>query len=364
MSRALPGRDGPGSESVPATSDRRTGPTVRQPESGSWAGNDVARLGAGGKNAGGSQHRKGENVRMWKLAAVAVLLGSAVTGCPKKEKSKEKLYHDDLRAPVGVKVKIVKDESLNPASGTTSVTVVAAIDRDLDRDELDRLMRTFYRQAKGRSGFRTDGRPEKIDLRFYPSEAQAKAGGTDWIAKVERTSAKAEPKFENKQKLPLVKWTKKALGRMPQYTGELKPQILADSEERSVQITMPYVKQDGSGAYVDKLTYQNATTTFASSVIAVFEKVPQIQKLTFIGLHKDKPVLKVTLTRPQYAQLNLRQVEESMGAFQGKFMNKLLAKQISDKVVQKKVAKQRHKVYREVFGRLPEDQVTIAKSLR
>lgn len=99
---------------------------------------------------------------------------------------------------------------------------------------------------------------------------------------------------------------------MPQYTGTIKPRILVDTDRLSAEITVPFVEEDGSGNWVKTVTFSRATTTLTATVRDVFGKVEQLKKLTFIGTHEGKTVIKVWLTRSQAQQLNLRQVEEHL----------------------------------------------------
>ncbi|PID39539.1 MAG: hypothetical protein CSA65_09645 [Proteobacteria bacterium] len=295
------------------------------------------------------------------LLLLALTAALVLPACPKKKKVKAQLYFKDLTIPLGQKVKIAKDISLNKATGGESI-VRAVVAPDFDRDDLDRLMRSFYRQVKGREGFKVGKSVGKIDIRFYSSEAKAEAEGDDWLASVQRATASGEPKMVNKQKLPLLKWAKKAMGPLPQYTKE-KPRLLADAEKLALEIRLPFVKDDGSGDPVDKMTYKRIARAFASSVMVMFDKIEQLKRLTLVGTHKGKQVFKIWLSRQQATELNIRKVEESLGAFDGKLMTKLVNKQISDKKFTKLKDKQRAKVYKEVFARLPKEQVEINKKL-
>jgi hypothetical protein len=290
-----------------------------------------------------------------------LLVLQCAVGC--KEQARDRLYFDDLNPPVGVgKVKIVHDESLNLPEG--EIHVKAVVEPEVDRDELDRLMNSFYRQVKDRRGFLGDGKPHKIDLRFYTSEPAAVAGGEDWLSHVTGSATAKEPEIVNKQKAPLLKWARAALGKMPEYSGALQPQMLADPTTMSIELSIPFVSDDGSGKYVDQLTYVKAITEWVSYTRTLFEKLLDLRKLTFIGKHQDKPVMKIWLTRDQYTALDLQQVEESLGAFQGQFLELIMSKAISEKAVEAKVRAQRHKVYRETLARLPAEQVELDKSLR
>jgi hypothetical protein len=298
-------------------------------------------------------------IRVLSAAVLTLLLCSA---CP-SEKKKDQLYFNDLKIPIGAgKVTVISDVSLNPSTGG-EITVLTAVEPEVDRDELDRLMDSFLRQVKERTGFAGSGKPEKIDLRFYVGEDKAKAGGADWLAQLTAT-ASGEPTKVNKQKAPLLKWAMKKMGKMQEFTGALKPQLLANPSLMALDMTVPVVELDGSGKYVAKLTYVRAITEFVSYSMTMFEGIPELKKLTFAVKHDDAVVLKIWLTREQYVALDLRKVEEMLGAFDGVLMTKLLSKEVNDKTFETKKIAQRRKVYREALARLPAEQVELTKELR
>jgi len=297
------------------------------------------------------------------LIALTSIL-ALLTGCKKLEK--EQLYFADLTPPLGVgKVEVVKDISLNKPTGG-EINVVTVVEPEVDRDELDRLLQSFFRQVKVRRGFSHGERPERIDLRFYTTRQAAEAGGDDWLARAARPSSAAQPTYTNKQKAPLLKWTTNILKpSMPSFTGELKPQILADPIKMDVEITWPFVTDDGSGKYVEKLSYGNATQTFYATVRELFEKLEGLKKVTFIGKHDGNVVMKIWLNRDQYVGLNMTHVlETQLHAYQGQFVELLMSKKVSEKEVERKTDKRRHKVFRELFARLPKEQVELVKDLQ
>ena len=292
------------------------------------------------------------------------LLAIVFSFCACQEKPRAQLYFRDLAPPLGIgKVTVVSDVNLNLSTGGEA-TVLVAVEPEIDRDDLDLLMNAFYRQVKERRGFQTTDTVKKIILRFYASEAKAKIGGEDWLAQLSRPTVHGEPILTNQQKVPLLKWAHKALGKQPEFTGKLKPLLLADPSSLSLDVTVPFVADDGSGKYVESLSYVKAITELVAYTRTLFDKIPSLQKLTFIGQHNDGIVMKIWLTRPQYERLNLGKVEESLGAFQGQFIEPLMSKQISEKAVEEKTIQQRRKVYRETLARLPKEQVELAPDLR
>lgn len=293
---------------------------------------------------------------------ISCLLLGLTTACQQTEKSpKDRLYFDDLRPILGVTAKVISDVSLNKAT-ETSVTVHTAVAPEIDRDDLDRLMRLFMRQVEGRRGFLT-GSAGRVDLRFYGSEQSAKAAGDDYLGRAQKLGKDAEATYSNRQKAPLLKWANKALGPQPQFTDKLKPQLLADADKLELEIKVPYV-ESGTADYVKVLSYNRVTTSFTQYMRTLFEKIPELKKLTFIGEHEGKEIIRVWLTRKQYEQLDPRAVEEAVSAFHGKFINKLLSKQVTEKKMQAEVEKERKKVYRELFARIPKEQLELAPKFR
>jgi hypothetical protein len=292
-----------------------------------------------------------------------VVLAALLLAC-KPEEARKQLYFSELKAPLGVgKVEIVSDSNLNLPTGG-EITVITVVEPEADRDEIDRLLRSFYREVKTRGGFLKG--PEKIDLRFYASTKAAQGGGDDWLAQVLRTSSTAEPTFTNKQKAPLLKWVNQVLKpSMPMFTGELKPLVLVDPVKMEVEVTWPFVSDDGSGKYVETLSYATAVQGFYATVRGLFEKIEQLTKVTFIGKHDDAVVMKIWMTRKQYVALNMTHVlETQLHAFQGQFVEQLASKTITEKQVERKTAERRRKVFRELFAKLPKEQVELIKDLR
>jgi hypothetical protein len=295
------------------------------------------------------------------LALLLCACIGALAACEKKQ-AKEKLYFPDLKPPVGVQATVISDVGDNAESGT-SITTIVAVEPDIDRDDLDQLIETFSRQVNDRGGFRK-GAADRVEIRFYAGQAKAAAGGGDWLAQVLRQGRDAKETRTNKQKYPLVKWAKKALGPQPQFSGKLQPELLADSQNLALELKVPFVKDDGSGAYIDAISFVTIVKAFSFYMRALFDKIEPLRKVTYVGIFEDREVAKIWMTREQYQQLDLRLVEEGLGAFQGKFINLLMTKEMTSEQVEKKVNEQTRKVYRETFARLPEGQVAIDKTIK
>ena len=295
----------------------------------------------------------------WTLLMPAALLALLVAGGCMKKPRKEKLYFDPIRPPVGFDhVKVVTDLSMNPATGGY-VTVNAVVKADEDRDELNGLMKSLFRQVKDRKSMfkRHKGKLDKIDIRLYDTEAKARAGGKDWLARVHRVSRNSEEAYENKQKLPLLKWAKKALGKG-------KYQLLADHETLSLEFSDAFVDSE-TNTPVKKISYEVFANDFIRTVDNVFKKITQLKKLTVVRKHEDKVVAKIWLTREQFAGLDIRlTLEQKYNAVVGPLVQDLATGQMTEAKYVKIKTKQLRKVMREILGKLPKEQVELIKELR
>ncbi len=334
----------------------------------------------------------------WTLLVPAALLALCVaSGCLKKPR-KEKLYCDPIRPPVGIEgFKVVTDLNMNPETGGY-VTINAVVKADEDRDELDRLLKSLFRQAKGRkSDFkRHKGKLDRIDIRVYDTEAKAKAGGKDWLARVSRVSRSSEESYENKQKLPLLKWAKKALGK-----GTY--QVLADHEAVSLEYSDAFMDFT-TNKPKEKISYEVFANEFFGTMSTLFMAIKQLKKCTYIRKHEEKVVGKIWLSREQFERIGLlafhepackgclitpdgktqcksdkavctaasnpfgpsfrRFLEKKYNAVVGPLTQELMTKEISEAKYTKLKAKELRKVTRELLGKLPEDQVELVKGLR
>ena len=288
------------------------------------------------------------------VTAAAVLLLAGACEKPRKER----LYFATLKGPIGFgHMKVVKDISLNPKTGGT-VSVQAVVKPDDDRDELTTLMKSIYRQVKGRKALfrKHKGKLREMDIRFYSNEAKATAAGDDWLCRFSWSSG-GEVKYENKQKLPLLKWAKKILGKSGKY------KVLADADAISLDYTEPFAVAEG--AKPDKLKYEVFGNDFIRTTDDLFTRIEQLKKLTYTRTHQDKVVAKIWLTRQQFTDMDLRgTLEREYNAVVGPLVQDLATGQMKEaKYIQIKT-KQLRKTVRKLLGKLPKEQVELVKQLR
>lgn len=311
--------------------------------------------------------RRPRGLHARRRAALALVLTLAAVGCttPLPEApAARRLYFEPLLPPVGIGATMVRDESeLRPEGGVISVAL--AVESDLDQGELQRLLEALWRQVEARRGFGAPDRgASRIELRCYASAEAARRGGDDWLGRAAREGLRGAPTFANRQVLPLLRLATEALGRQPQYSGVLRPELLADPEARSVEVSLPFVRDDGSGAAVERVSFERATTTLTATLAALFGKVPQLAEVTFVGRHRGRVVLRVRVSREQYAALKLLEIEEQLGALRGQLIGALASGRLTDATAQGELALRRRERYQQALRRLPAGRVFIAPTLR
>ena len=97
----------------------------------------------------------------------------------------------------------------------------------------------------------------------------------------------------------------------------------------------------------------------------MYVKVPALEKLTFVGTHKDGEVLRVKVaSRTEWNALGVKDLQERIGAQQGRAFAQLSMGKMSDAAVVKEKSARAKKVYQEGLKRLPAGAMTISKKLQ
>ena len=262
----------------------------------------------------------------------------ASVGCEQKQ-ARARLYFDDLRIPLGLTgVEILSDRSLNAETGS-SIEVIAKVPSKIDRDDLDRLMKSFYRQSVARRGFVGSGLPGRIDLRFYQDANEARVGGDAWLGRALRAVGGIGGLIRESTNSSTGKVGTKSPGDAAAVLPKSANRPLSANRKRGeLTIKLPYVSENGSGAWRQTLKYEQAVREFLGVSQTLFAEVNGLRRLQFVGIYKDHPVLTVSLSKEQFDQLNVVATEERLSAYEAQFINDLAIERVSEKVVQQKTA--------------------------
>jgi hypothetical protein len=209
-------------------------------------------------------------------------------------------------------------------------------------DQLEDLLRYLYRHLMTRQSTP----PAALSVSVYSDEAQYKTPPRSPIGSVTKRSGDVGPTFENKIPLEFSQQIEEAMPpKKPR--GKLAPKVARDEAQKSVTVTYSYVEDNDHWA--DKLSFNQAMVVFTDVARQLFDKVPELRSLEYLGRWKDADVVKISLTRAQYQAANLADIEDQIGQIHGRAVLELGASS-SDAKVQKATAQRMAAVYKKMLG--------------
>ena len=287
---------------------------------------------------------------------------------------------DQPKMPPGVPpFQVVKDTATGPSDGQ-DVIIRVVLKQRTKRDQIYPALHFLYRYAMTRNTFE----PRNFTGEFYASEADA-AAGSALVAKVWREQTDKGPKCDNAIKLDLPEQVEKAFAHS-MNRGEVedledtchlnekkkierfddkfthKPTYSVDVAKKGVEVQYPYL-ETGKDEYVKTLSFNAAMTYFAEFMSTMFQKAPDLQQLTYIGLLDDQPALKITVTRQEYDS-KLTTVQETIASFAAITFAKLGLHKLNDKAAMKEQEAHKSKTYTNALSFLPKDHVFISPKLK
>jgi hypothetical protein len=247
---------------------------------------------------------------------------------------------------------MVKDEV---STDKERVEIRIALDGPVERDAIDALVKDVYRQAMTRLAVE----PSAVAIYVHPKEGSAAAPLATFI---KRQSDKG-PVLENKVALTFPKAVTAAL-HGDTFVGSLQPKVEIDEAKHAVTLTIPYV-EPGKDAWAGELSYPTALATFTEYAQRLYQTVPDLNGLTFIGVWKDQPVVRVTLaSKEDYNTLDLYALGERIGGKQGRTFAEAQLTHKSDAVLTKEKRAAERKEYEAALAKLPKGSVFVAAALK
>ena len=213
-------------------------------------------------------------------------------------------------------------------------------------DDADALLKFLYKHLM----MRYEDKPAAVAGYVYSDEAQYKTPPRSPIASVVLKSGDVGPTFENK--VPLEFWQQIDQALPHSDKGwKLEKKIERDDANKSLTITMPYT-EPGEDRWADKLSFNQALVVFTDTTKELFEKVPELRAMTFVGRWKDQDVVKIALDRAQYQAVNLADLEEQIGQLHGRAFLELSTGKGTDASVAKANAQRMAAIYKKMLGQL------------
>ncbi|MCU1282549.1 MAG: hypothetical protein JWM53_6095 [bacterium] len=239
--------------------------------------------------------------------------------------------------------KVLSDE-VNKQSNTVEYHAILA--QQPKHDEADALLKYLYRHLMQRA----EPQPAGVAAYVYSDEAQYKTPPRSPIAAVTQKPGDVGPTFDNKVPLEFWQQIDQALPHADKG-WKLEKKIDRNDENKTLTVTVPYT-EPGEDRWADKLSYNQAMVVFTDTAKQLFEKVPELRALNYVGRWKDQDVVKIGMDRTQYQAINLGDVEESIGQLHGRAFLELATNRGTDKSVDKANNQRMAAIYKKMLGQL------------
>ncbi len=234
-------------------------------------------------------------------------------------------------------------------------------------DDVEKLLKYLYRHLM----LRKQPQPNVLNAAVYSNEAQYKTPPRSPIATVQQKAGENHPTFENK--VPLEFWQqievalfgeeeKARESRLEKNKAMKLPiKIERDEAHKGLTVTLPYV-EGGKDEWAETLSFNQAMNIFTDAAQDLFEKVPELASLNFIGTWsgcKDhapscpaEEVVKISLDRDGYHSLKLHDVEEAMGQLHGRAYLEMSTNRGSDAAISKANTARMAAIYKKMLAQL------------
>ncbi len=239
--------------------------------------------------------------------------------------------------------RVLADE-VNKQSNT--VEYHALLSAQPKHDEADQLTKYLYRHLMTRA----EPQPAGVAAYVYSDEAQYKTPPRSPIASVVQKPGDVGPTFDNKVPLEFWQQVDQALPHTDKG-WKLEKKIDRQDDQKTLTITMPYT-EPGEDRWADKLSFNQAMVVFTDTAKELFEKVPELRAMTYIGRWKDQDVVKIAMDRSQYQTINIGDIEEQIGQLHGRAFLELATNRGTDKSVDKANSQRMAAIYKKMLGQL------------
>jgi hypothetical protein len=256
---------------------------------------------------------------------------------------------------------------------SNSVDFHVLVGENPKHDDVEKLLKYLYRHLMQRK----EPEPTSLSASVYSNEAQYKTPPRTPIATLQRKSGELVPAFENKT--PLEFWQQIEVGLFgdqendPDKERARQARILANGKaklpikidrndaQKSVSITFPYT-EGGKDEWAEALGFNQAMNYFTDIAQNLFEKVPELSTLTYIGQWsscKDhaatcpaEDVVKITLDRETYRALKLGELDEQIGQIHGRAYLEMSTGRGSDAAISKANSARMAGLYKKMLAQM------------
>jgi hypothetical protein len=314
------------------------------------------------------------------LAMVLAMAGAAA-GCDPKTPA-AKACCEQPKIPPDVTPFVVVGDEASGDSDAQRVRIEAGLSRPAKRDQLYPVLQTLYVHAMKRGPFE----PIRFDAKVYGSEAAARTGGEQGLlGRISREQSDIAPRCENLIRYDFTEQVDRAfaasVGRGQEedardtcHLGQKKvvaraddkfthkPSYKIDAARHALELTYPYLEM-GKDEYQEKLRLSSAMRDWIEQLNLFFGKVDELAEMTFIGVSDDQPVVKITVTRPQF-QSSLSALQEEVASHANVTFASLGLHRKDDKAAAKEQDTFQSQTYKAALAKLPKNQVFVSPKLK
>jgi hypothetical protein len=316
--------------------------------------------------------------------AFLVLLTALAAGACEKKSEGPQVCCAQPDIPAGVpKFTVVSDEVTGPSDGQKVIMRLGML-QPVKRDQMYAPMKLLYAYAMKRTPFE----PIHFEGWFYASESAAKSGGeASALGKIVREQSDRAPKCENYVKYNFNEQVDRAFIHSTRgeqelqedlndtcHIGEKKKQVRYDEKfvhkttykldpgNQAVEISYPYVEM-GKDEFVADLKLNSAMAAWAEYMTSMFSNAQELKSLTFVGIYKDEPAIKISVSRQQFDNI-LARLQETIASHAAITFQTIGMGAKSSEQAEKEQEKFKSKTYRDALAKLPKEQVTISGKLK
>lgn len=281
---------------------------------------------------------------MRRVALRFIFLASIAGGCQQAPQPAQPAGPKaDTESPqdAPVRYRVLADET-DQAANTVDYHVLVA--DGTKHDEVQKLLEYLYRRLMTRR----EPEPAGISGSVYTNEAQYKTPPRSPVASVVKKPGDIGPTFENKVALEFWQQIDAALEHTDKG-WKLEKKVERNDAQKTVTITQPYT-EPGKDEWAEALSFNMAMNVFTDTTQSLFEKVPDLTAITFIGKWKDEDVVKINIDRAAYQASSLADIDEQIGQLHGRAFLELSTGRSSDAQAAKANAQRIAAVYKKMLA--------------
>ena len=315
------------------------------------------------------------------LAAATAVLG--VSSCEKKDTGPAACCTQPDIPPGVPKFSVVTDDVTGPSDGQKVIMRIGML-QPIKRDQLYGPMKVLYAYVMKRTAFE----PIHFEGHFYASESDAKSeNSAKFLGKIVREQSDRAPKCENNVRYDFGEQVDRAFIHSTRGEQELQEDLndtchiaekkkvarydekfahkttyKLDAGNQAVEINYPYLEM-GKDEFVAELKLNSALAAWAEYMTSMFSQAEQLKSLAFVGVYKEEPVIRITVSRQQFDNI-LSRLQETIASHAAITFQSIGMGAKSTEAAEKEQEKFKSKTYKDALEKLPKEQVTISPTLK